>query len=369
MAIGTGTALAIGGGLLGAFAGSQKKGGGTTTNVSEPWKAQQPYLTYGFDKAKDAVGKSLENPVYTGDRVADQNPYTSGVSNQAGDYANRNFANLDGMNSVSAGLVNAGAGFGQNAADLYKQYSGDPTQQIIDNANQYANNPYVDGIIDASSRDVTRNLYENQLPTLAKAATGSGNTNSTRAGVENAVAMRGAGDRLADISNSIRGQFFGKGLDMSQNQYNQNLSNSLNANRQLSDSFSSGFRGLTDTQNIAGGMYNLGTNAGNTLQGQQQREIDADMAKFAEERDIPLDLVKRYMSTIGGSYGGTSTSTAPESGGGILGGIQGAIGGAMGGYGISKYFGANVPSTMADSFGSSGNSVGNISSSFSNWRP
>jgi hypothetical protein len=232
-------------------------------------------------------------------------------------------------------MVNTGAQYGTNAANLFNQYSQDPTQAIMSNASQFSNNPYIDGMIDASSRDVTRKLYENQLPTLAKAAAGSGNTNSTRAGVENAIAMRGAGDRLADVSNSIRGQFFGKGMDMAQSQYNQNLSNSLNANRQLGDSFSSGFRGLTDTQNMAGGLSQMGVNAGNTLQGQDQRVLDAEMAKFAEQRGVPLDIMKQYMGIVGGNYGQTSTSTAPKTGGGFMGGLQGALGGALGGFGLA----------------------------------
>ena len=335
MAIATGTALALGGAVLGGIAGSQSKGGGTTTQTSKPWEVQQPYLQYGFEEGKTAAGNALANPVYQGQRVAEMNPYTSGIANQAGAYANQNFGALGGLNDTSMGLLNTGAQFGGNAANLFNQYSGDPTQQILGNAAQYADNPYVSGIIDAGARDVTRNLYENQLPTLARAAAGSGNTNSTRAGAENAIAMRGAGDRLADMSNTIRGQFFGKGLDMSQNQYNQNLANSLNANTQLSNAFSSGFRGLTDTQNLATGLTNMGTAAGNMMQGQEQKGLDAQMAQFAEQRGVPLDILKQYMGIVGGNYGQTSTSTAPKTGGGFMGALQGAIGGGLGGFGIA----------------------------------
>lgn len=346
------TAAVMGAGaLLGGLAGSQSKGGGTTTQTSKPWEVQQPYLQYGFEQGKTAAGNALANPVYQGDRVAAMNPFTSNIANQAGNYANQNFGALGGLNNTSMGLLNTGSAFGTNAANLFNQYSGDPTQTILGNAAQYADNPYVSGMIDASSRDVTRNLYENQLPTLAKAAAGSGNTNSTRAGVENAIAMRGAGDRLADMSNTIRGQFFGKGLDLSQNQYNQNLMNSLNANTQLNNAFSSGFRGLTDTQNLASGLTNMGTAAGNMMQAQDQREIDAQMAQFAEQRGVPLDILKQYMGIVGGNYGGTQTTNAPSSGGGLMGGIQGAIGGGLGGLGV------------ANSLGTAG--LGSIQSAFS----
>ena len=360
------TAALVGGGaLLGGLAGSQSKGGGTTTQTSKPWEVQQPYLEYGFEQGKTAAGNALANPVYQGQRVAEMNPYTSGIANQAGAYANQNFGALGGLNDTSMGLLNTGAQFGGNAANLFNQYSVDPTQQILGNAAQYADNPYVSGIIDAGARDVTRNLYENQLPTLARAASGSGNTNSTRAGAENAIAMRGAGDRLADMSNTIRGQFFGKGLDLSQNQYNQNLTNSLNANTQLSNAYSSGFRGLTDTQNLAGGLTQMGASAGGLMQGQEQKGLDAEMAKFAEERGVPLDIMKQYMSIVGGNYGGTQATTAPKTGGGLMGGIQGALGGALGGFGIAgggiggSNFGNNIQSAFSQTgLGQSGFGTG-----------
>jgi hypothetical protein len=359
------TAALVGGGaLLGGLAGSQSKGGGTTTSVSEPWKVQQPFLQYGFEQAKDATGSALANPVYQGQRVAGLNPYTSGMAGMAGDYAMNNFSALGGLNNTSMGLIDTGGQFGSNAANLFNQYSGDPTQAIITNAGQFADNPYLTGMIDASSRDVVRNLYENQLPTLARAATGSGNINSTRAGVQNAITMRGAEDRLADMSSNLRGQFFGKGLDMSQNQYNQNLTNALNANRQLSDSFASGFRGLADTQNLASSLTQMGVNAGGTLQGQEQRELDAQMARFAEERGVPLDILKQYMGIVGGNYGGTNTSTSPQVGGGWQGALQGALGGALGGYGLAGGSFGGVGAGLASNAltGMGGTSTGMLSS-------
>lgn len=365
MALGTAASigLAAGGALLGGISGSQSKGGGTTTQTSKPWDVQQPYLQYGFEQGKTAAGNALANPVYQGDRVAGMNPFTANTANLAGNYAANNFGTLGNLNNISMDLLSTGSAFGGNAANLFNKYSVDPTNTIISNAGLYANNPYVDGIIDAGARDVTRNLYENQLPTLAKAAAGSGNTNSTRAGVENAIAMRGAGDRLADMSNTIRGQFFGKGLDLSQNQYNQNLANSLNANRQLSDAFSSGFRGLVDTQNMASGLTQMGVNAGNTFQAQDQRGLDAEMAKFAESRGVPLDILKQYMGIVGGNYGGTRSETAPTTGGGILGGIQGALGGALGGLGVARTLGPTGLSSIQSAFsqtplGSSGFGTG-----------
>lgn len=345
------TAAVMGAGaLLGGLAGSQSKGGGTTTQTSQPWEVQQPYLQYGFEQGKTAAGNALANPVYQGQRVASLDPIQTQAINRGGLWGVQNFDRSNEIAGIGMDLQRTGSQFGGNAANLFSQYSADPTQTIIGNAGLYANNPYVNGIIDASSRDVTRNLYENQLPTLAKAASGSGNTNSTRAGVENAIAMRGAGDRLADISNTIRGQFFGKGLDMSQNQYNQNLQNSLNANRQLSEAYTSGLAGQQGGTSLANSAYSMAMNAGNTAQAQRQNEATAEMAKFAEERGVPLDILKQYMSIVGGNYGGTQTSTAPKTGGGFMGAVQGAIGGGLGGLGVANTLGPAGLSSLQSAF-------------------
>jgi hypothetical protein len=334
-------AISIGGSLLGGLGGSQKSGGGTTTQSSSsaPWQPQQEYLTYGFGKAKDALGNALANPVYTGQRVAGLNPFQTQGANSVGNFANNFFNSANAATDASLGMVNAGAGYGMNAQNLFNQYAGmDPTQQILGTAAQYANNPYIDGMIDASGRDVTRQLSEQTLPTLNRQFSGTGNTNSTRAGVQAAIAERGAADRLADMSSNIRGQFFGKGLEQGQSQFNQNLQNSLQANSQLLNAFNSGMGGLNSGQNLASGYFDQLNAAGGLFQNQEQRELDAARAQFNETNQNPLDFINSYMRSVGGNYGGTSnsTSTAPSTGGGLGGGIAGALGGLSGGLGLAS---------------------------------
>lgn len=366
----TGTVAAVGGGaLLGGLAGSQEQGGGTQTQTSEPWGPQQPYLTYGFEQAKNAYQNASANPVFQGQRVAALNPFTSNIANLVGGYAPTSFG--FGQNALTQGsqVARTGANFAGNAADLYSRFSGiDPTEQIIANAGQYANSPYAEGMIDAAGRDVTRNLYENQLPTLAKAAAGSGNTNSTRAGVENAIATRGAADRLADISSSIRGQLFNTGLQQSQNQFNQNLTNSLAANQQLSNAYGAGLNGMIQGQQMLGNAFDQGNAAGGVFQNQQQNQLNSAMQTFNEGRDIPLDLLGRYMGLVQGNYGGTTTTQLPSYGGGWQGALTGALGGALGGAGIAQKLGGfNITPTGGMSTGSYGNSVNNLMGTGNNW--
>lgn len=335
--MGVTTALAAGGAILGGLAGSKSSGGDTSTATRAPWEPQQPYLTYGFEESKKATQNALANPVFQGNRVAGLTPLQQQTLASGGQFSSGQFDPAQNVSNLSQGALNPTAGFGQNAANIYGQYAGvDPTQQIISNAGQYADNPYTQGLIDSASRDVTRNLYENQLPGLALGATGTGNTNSSRAGVQEAIAQRGAQDRLADISSNIRGQFFNTGLNQAQNQYNQNLQNQLNANQGVQSAFGGGLSGLGAGQNLATGAFNLGSQAGGMQQTQDQNVINAEMQKFSEQNNIPMDIIAKYMQTIGGNYGGTQTQTTPETGGGFMGGLQGALGGALGGFSLAK---------------------------------
>lgn len=351
------TALAVGGGaLLGGLMGSQKQGGGTQTQTSAPWEPQQPYLTYGFGQAKKLYQDAAQNPVYQGQRVADLNPYSTNIANLVGGYAPTSFG--FGQNTLNQGsqVAGTGAGFAGNAADLFSRYNGiDPTQTILNNAAQYANNTFTQGMIDAAGRDVTRNLYENQLPTLAKAAAGSGNTNSTRAGVESAIAQRGAADRLADISSGIRGTLFNTGLQQAQSQFNQNLQNSLAANQQLANAFGAGNNAMIQGQQMIGNAYDQGNASGQLFQNQEQAKLNAAMQKFNEQQNNPLDLLSKYMGLIQGNYGGTTTTQLPSYGGGWQGALTGALGGALGGAGIaSKLGGFSTVPTGGSGWGTTG---------------
>lgn len=333
------TGLAVGGAVLGGLAGSQSKGGGTTTETRTPWSEQQPYLKYGFEQGRTATENALANPVYQGQRVAAMTPEQQALINQATGFAGGQFPTAQTIQNLGLGMVTPGAQFGQNAANIYGQVAGvDPTQQILANAAQYANNPYTQGIVDAASRDVSRNLLENQLPSLAMGATGTGNINSTRAGAQQAIAERGAAERLADISSNIRGQFFQTGLNQSQNQYNQNLQNQLAANEALRQSFGAGISGVQTGQQLGTGAFGLGSTAAAMPQAQQQAELNAQIQKFAEERGVPLDILKQYMGIVGGNYGGTATATAPSTGGGFMGALQGALGGGLGAMGLAPAF-------------------------------
>lgn len=287
----------------------------------------KPFYSTGLNNLQSLARDVNRNPAYGGDRVAGLNPFQTGAANFLGDFGAGSAGMANNFMNVGQANLNAGMGIGGNAQDIYNRASMDPTEMITAQAAQYANNPYVSGMIDSANRDVVRGLTEQTLPSLARGFAATGNTNSTRAGVESAIAERGAADRMADTANDIRGRFFGQGLSMAQNQYNQNLSNMLNANQNLLQAGQFGMGALGAGQDFANGAFNQGQMAGGLFQAQDQRELDALKSYFDEALANRLGVNQALVGSAAqtktqGSAGVATTPSVFSQIGGFLGAIK-----------------------------------------------
>jgi hypothetical protein len=292
---------------------SQQSSGDAISNAA--WGISKPLYQQAVTGSGTALTNILNTPAYTGQRVAGLNPYQTGSADTLGNFG-QNTGNL-GYASLAAGLPNvlASGNAGANAQNLFQQYSGDPTQQILGTASSYANNPYVGGMIDAATRDVNRNLFEQQLPGINRSASGSGNINSSRAGVESAIATRGAADRMTDLASTIRGDLFKTGLSQGQSQYNQNLQNQLNANTQLLQGGQFGLNAMAGGQDFANTAFGQGQTAGGLYQTQNQAELDANKAQFDESQANTLNALKTIsgVAGVGSTFdGGASSKSGTE---------------------------------------------------------
>ena len=136
------------------------------------------------------------------------------------------------MGGNAQGGINTAMGAGQGMANMTGMMGAANNRGFnAANAGQYMNNNLLNGQIDAASRDVVRNLQENQLTGIASNAAGTGNSGSSRAGVMAGIAARGAGDRIGDISASMRGQAYNTGLGIEANRASQNAGFQQQANQ------------------------------------------------------------------------------------------------------------------------------------------
>jgi hypothetical protein len=167
-----------------------------------------------FNDAQGLYNRETAAPVYSGDQVA-QTPQ-AGVDA----FGNAlNFANGTGQQGSTA-AINAGLGLfgtGGNATNtaasgLANFASNDPTQHNIATANQYANNPYINGQVDAAMQDANRQFNEQTMPGIDRNAVANGNAFSTRTAIQSAIAQRGLQEQAANTSAALRGSAWNSGL-------------------------------------------------------------------------------------------------------------------------------------------------------------
>lgn len=269
---------------MGSFFKSKTK---TTENPFEtnPWEPQQDYLKSGFNQGQQALDKALgTNTSMTPEQsqalramMAKGNGAVQGVSDAA----------------IQAGQQGVGAlgQFQQNAQQNYGMATADATGKIIGNAQQYADNPYMQGQIDAALGDVNKAFQRDQAGINA-AASGSGNINSTRAGALEARALDDAMDRGAALSSGMRGDAYNMGLGMSQQENQRQVAQGMQANGQIG-------QGAGMALDFANTGYQMGQtgfkDAFGAASGFQNEAIRAQGAD--------MDLIQRYMQIVGGSYG------------------------------------------------------------------
>lgn len=287
----------------------------------------KPYLEYGYKGGQAGLDYSLDKGAYSGDTYANMNDMST---------AGYNYMNNFGMGQMNnaQNFMNQGSQFANNYSDLY----GRAGQDAIGDATNYAINNS-SPLVQAAMRDSTRQLNEQTLPGINMAASGSGNVNSSRAGVADAVARRSYDDRMADVTSNIQDNLASRYLTQNQNQF----ANQMNANQALANTYNQGF-------GMGGNIANMMTGAGNAFQTDAQNQINADKAQFEDDRDFQLNQYNKFMSGImGNAPTNSSQNVKPNLYNPNMSGLMGAVQGfGMGGK-IANAFGGGT------NYGVSGN--------------
>lgn len=287
----------------------------------------KPYLEYGYKGGQAGLDYALDKGAYTGDTYANMNDMST---------AGYNYMNNFGMGQMNnaQNFMNQGSQFANNYSDLY----GRAGQDAIGDATNYAINNS-SPLVQAAMRDSTRQLNEQTLPGINMAASGSGNVNSSRAGVADAVARRSYDDRMADVTSNIQDNLANRYLTQNQNQF----ANQMNANNALANTYNTGF-------GMGGNIANMMTGAGNAFQTDAQNQINADKAQFEDDRDFQLNQYNKFMSGImGNAPSNSSQNVKPNLYNPNMSGLMGAMQGfGMGGK-IANAFGGGT------NYGVSGN--------------
>lgn len=286
-----------------------------TVENRDPWAGQQPYLREAFSEAQSIYNtqKGQLNPGYQGDFVAQVRPDAVSAFGKSLDFANNagaaaaNSAATGGMAATSMGL----AGSGGAMSGLFGMANSDQTGANINAAGQYADNPFMSGMVDAAMRDGRRQLTEQVLPGIDRAAAGTGNLNSTRTAIAQGVAERGLAEKAADVSASLRGDAWTKGLGMAAGDADRRLQALTGLGGVAGDLTKTGLFGMGQSAEIAQKTADTATLANANLQGADQARLDNDLAKFEYNRQKPWENLANYWSIVGDkSWGGTTTGTS-----------------------------------------------------------
>ncbi len=329
-------------GLMGANKQAKAQDAATEAQMAG-FRQYEPYVDANLSGSSAALDGVLSTGAYTGQTLAGPNQFQTGTATNMGNIG----SNL--QNSGYAMMGNT-SGFGSNANSLFNQYQGmaqaaqaDRLNTAMDYASANAN-----PLVDAAMRDDRRNLQENTLTGIDLAASNSGNMNSSRAGVAEAVANRAFDDRRADVALDVQDRLIDRSLAQQSQQFSDQgnaLQGAGMANEGIQNAYTQGL-------NTLGQGANFGMNAGNSLQGYNQAALTDAQLAFERQRDFEMQQRQGFQSGILGQ--------APVSVGNITANkvdpYQAALGGAMGGFGFQQQY---FPQQQANTSWAS-NAVGNV---------
>ena len=312
-------AAAVGGAA--AYSGAKKQADAmdaASQRQMAGFELSRPYISDMYDKTSQMMNKAINTGNYTGQTLADFNPYSQQGYNYLGSTAQQAMGQ-------PANMMQATGNFANNAADLYNQAAGGGT---LNRAIAFATDPNNYGsLVDAAMRDDTRRLQEQTLPGINQSAMATRNTNSSRAGVADAIALRGYDDRRSDVTANIQNQL----MRQSVAQQNQDYSNAVAANNNLASIYGNAF-------GMQGDIGQRMAAAGGALQAREAAELQDARNRFEEARDYGIDQYIKYNAGILNNAQHQSPQNPVTN---TVDPTAAALGGAMSAFGLAGGFNRN----------------------------
>lgn len=288
-------------------------GGGsqTTTQTSEPWSEQKPYLQKGFSEAEQIYNQGPAE-FFPGQTYVDPSAATqSGIQgqiNQAGQPTVTGAASDYTSNTLQGNTDNPYAALlGSGASGLMDTASG---------AN-LTNNPYLDDTFNSAAGKLGEQFSDVVMPNIGAQFGMSGGAGSA---LHQELATKAGGqftDSLGDLATNI----YGGNYQQERNRQEAARSGLMGTGAGL---YGTGVQERMGAAGMAPGLDQAGylpsqmmQDAGQKQEGYQERELADQINRFNFEQNAPLANLQDYMSMISGNYGGTSVSQAQNQGSGI----------------------------------------------------
>ena len=290
----------------------------------------QPYIRDMYRGGTDALNSALDAGYYNG-------PTYAGMNNMSEAGYNQMYNTGVNASTDAANFLNTGRGFGNNYADIYGRASQDMLGNAINYASDSAN---YQPLLDAVMSDDRRNMDENVLRNNAMNSSMTGNTNSSRSAVMDAIAERGYEDRRAKAATDIQNSLINRSLNTQQNQ----LANMTNANKNLAGLYNTGMNQMNNaSSNMVG--------AGNAFQSDLQRQYNDNRANFEGNRDFEMDMYNQYNAGILGRAPQTAAKQNPN----LVDPNMAALSGGMAGFGFGQKYGGQIQDFFSNMMPAQGN--------------
>lgn len=295
-------------------------GGGSSTNTTSmslygksgnestsPWSVQAPYLTSAFGRAENAYQATMNAGPYNGDYVAQGDQKNTDAFNQAFNFGTdpTNLGYVQNQMDNANQWVNNGTNWMNYGADGLKSLSGDQTDNIINSAGKYADNPWVTGALKAAMADAERQASESTVPNLYRAGAANNALMSDRAALSQGVVDRGLAEMAGNLSGQMRYNLFNKGIDTSRAE--------LDSRRQTYGALSSmgretanlGITGLAQGIDNQNRLNRMSIGGAEGLRTMRQLGLDNAMQRYQGNINFPWQALSNYYNIIGNkSWGG-----------------------------------------------------------------
>jgi hypothetical protein len=355
---------------IAAFGGGspQPAGNTTTTQTTNPWPGQQPYLTDFFQQAQNLYdgGQLNFNSQNAPKYYAGSND--PGPQNTVAQFTPQQTLALDAATNLSQNDPTANAATAASGAYLSGAMTGaNPENAMLSpytsgamvgsNPENALLSPFLNGSLMSAGNPYFQQTANTTLASVVPGLEAQFNQGNSlnNPGVAYAVSQ-GAADALAPYAFSNYQQGLSNALAAAQQvgqNYNTGQGNQLAAIGQVGQNYNNDYAnqikalGLApQTQALNFNDINQLYNAGAESQAQNQANLNAAIDQWNYGQQLPIQMLANYGNSIQGGYGSTSTVTQPYFQnqtanllGGALGG--GALGGMLGGpLGIGQNYGA-----------------------------
>lgn len=295
----------------------------TDNKTTSPYAPQAAALSTTFNQAPSALSTSQANNNATTPSgfVAQMTPDQL-ATYQAMVGAGNNPAVPNAQGTAGTALLNSGVSSTNGALSGLAGFNPSATNStsgVLSAAKQYADNAnqYIPGQVSNAMLAGTQEARDVTNPGIENYAANTGNTNSSRTGIDTGLVDRGLAEQASGLSSQLQGNAYTTGLGLAENQASNNNASQLGALSELlggaNSTANTGNNTLNSSIGNLGSLFGISSAGGAGEQAGSQANLSNQVAANQFGTQQPYSSLQSYMNLIGSQlYGSNSTDTSTK---------------------------------------------------------